>query len=105
MECPSFPRPTKMNTAFLLMAQYGGKAIIPIDEVCRDYFAPLTLKNFCAKVAAGEIRLPLVRMERSQKAARGVHLQDLAEFLDARRADAIKEARQLQATGSLHRAT
>jgi hypothetical protein len=30
-----------MNTAFLLMAQYGGKAIIPIEDVCRDYlFAP-----------------------------------------------------------------
>ena len=31
-----------MNTALLLMAQYGGKAIIPIDEVCRDYFSHLT---------------------------------------------------------------
>ncbi|MGB6399815.1 MAG: pyocin activator PrtN family protein [Bradyrhizobium sp.] len=27
-----------MNTAFLLMAQYGGKTIVPIEDVCRDYF-------------------------------------------------------------------
>jgi hypothetical protein len=31
-----------MNTAFLLMAQYGGgKAIIPINDVRRDYFCQL----------------------------------------------------------------
>ena len=30
-----------MNTAFLLMAQYGGKAIVPIEDVCRDYFSHL----------------------------------------------------------------
>lgn len=89
-----------MNTAFLLMAQYGGQAIIPLESVCRDYFAPLTVDNLKRKVAAGEIRLPIVRMESSQKAARGVHIQDLAEYLDARRAAAIKEVEQLHATGS-----
>lgn len=26
------------NTAFLLMAQYNGKAIIPLDQVRRDFF-------------------------------------------------------------------
>ncbi len=30
-----------MNTPLLLMAQYGGKAIIPIEDVCRDYFPHL----------------------------------------------------------------
>ena len=89
-----------MNTTFLLMAQYGGQAVIPLEKVCRDYFAPLTLPNFVRKVAAGEIRLPIVRMEASQKAARGVHLQDLAEYLDARRAAAVKEVEQLHSTGS-----
>lgn len=27
-----------MKTAFLLMAQYDGLAVIPVDWVCRDYF-------------------------------------------------------------------
>jgi hypothetical protein len=86
-----------MNTAFLLMAQYNGAAIIPVEAVCRDYFTHLTADNFVRKVTAGEIPIPLVRMEAaSQKAAKGVHLTDLAAWIDARRAAAVKECQQLQ---------
>ena len=84
-----------MNTAFLLMAQYNGQAIIPVNEIVRDYFSHLTVEKFLRKVGAGEIELPLVRIEASQKAAKGVHLQDLAEYIDARRAEAKKELAQL----------
>jgi hypothetical protein len=84
-----------LNTAFLLMAQYGGKAVIPVEDVCRDYFSHLDPAKFNRKVGAGEIAIPLVRMEPSQKCAKGVHLQDLADYLDARRAAALKEYRQL----------
>lgn len=84
-----------MNTAFLLMAQYDGQAVIPVDAVVRDYFSHLTVDKFLRKVGAGEIALPLVRIEASQKAAKGVHLQDLAEYIDARRATAKKELAQL----------
>jgi hypothetical protein len=84
-----------MNTAFLLMAQYNGKAVIPVDAVCRDYFSHLTPEKFVRKCGSGEIRIPLVRMETSQKCAKGVHLQDLADYLDMRRAAAIKECQQL----------
>ncbi|MFD2883207.1 pyocin activator PrtN family protein [Pseudomonas lini] len=31
-----------MNTVFLLMAQYNGQAIIPLERVCADYFSHLT---------------------------------------------------------------
>lgn len=84
-----------MNTAFLLMAQYDGRAVIPLEIVCRDYFAPLTLDTFARKLASGDIKLPVLRMEESQKGAKGVHLQDLAEYLDSRRAAAKKELKQL----------
>jgi hypothetical protein len=84
-----------LNTAFLLMAQYGGKAIIPVEDVCRDYFSHLDSAKFVRKVGAGEIQIPLVRMEASQKCAKGIHLQDLADYLDQRRAAAQKECRQL----------
>lgn len=84
-----------MNTAFLLMAQYDGRAVIPLDVVCRDYFAGLSADTFARKLAAGDIRLPVIRMEASQKGAKGVHLQDLAEYLDARREAAKKELRLL----------
>jgi len=89
------PNSPTLNTAFLLMAQYGGKAVIPVEDVCRDYFSHLDPAKFIRKVGAGEIAIPLVRMEPSQKCAKGVHLQDLADYLDARRAAALKEYRQL----------
>ncbi len=80
-----------MNTAFLLMAQYNGQAIIPVDRVCADYFAHLTPDKFLRKVMSGEIDLPVVRMEASQKAAKGVHLGDLAQYLDGQRLKAQAE--------------
>ncbi len=84
-----------INTLFLLMAQYNGRAIVPVDEVCRDYFWHLTAEKFIKKISAGEINLPLVRMERSQKCAKGVHLSDLASYLDRQREAALKENSQL----------
>jgi hypothetical protein len=51
-----------MNTAFLLMAQYGGKAIVPIEDVCRDYFSYLKPTKLVQKIRTGEIAIPLVRM-------------------------------------------
>jgi Pyocin activator protein PrtN len=84
-----------MNTVFLLMAQFDSAAVIPIDVVCRDYFAPLTVPTLLRKISAGEIPLPLVRMETSQKGAKGVHLTDLAEYIDKRRKAAVKECNQL----------
>jgi hypothetical protein len=32
-------------TLFLLMAQYEGRTIIPIEEVCRDFFGHLTVEK------------------------------------------------------------
>lgn len=85
-----------MNTAFLLMAQYNAQAVIPVDKVVKDYFPHLSTDKFLRKVAIGEIKIPLTRIEGgSQKAAKGVHLTDLANYIDDRRAAAIKEARQL----------
>lgn len=88
-------RAALMNTAFLLMAQYDGRAVIPLEDVCRDYFQHLSPEKLLRKAVTGEIRLPIVRMEASQKAAKGVHLMDLAAYLDGRRAAAIKEIEQV----------
>lgn len=84
-----------MKTSMLLMAQYDARAVIPVSEVVRDYFAPLTVENFIRKCGSGEIKIPLMRMGSTQKCAKGVHLQDLAEYLDARREAAKKEVAQL----------
>ncbi|MBL4784475.1 MAG: pyocin activator PrtN family protein [Cohaesibacteraceae bacterium] len=79
-----------MNTAFLLMAQYGGQAIIPLETVGKDYF-DMTRAVFFRKINDGKIKIPVVRMEMSQKCARGVHIDDLARYLDERLAAARKE--------------
>jgi len=85
-----------MNTAFLLMAQYNAQVVIPLATVVRDYFPHLSPDKFLRKVTMGEINIPLLRIEAgSQKAAKGVHITDLAQYLDERRAAAIKEAKQL----------
>ena len=82
-------RGTMMKTLFMLMAQHDGKPILPVDVVCKEYFAPMTLPVFLRKVNAGEIALPLVKMERSsQKGPRLVHIEDLAAYIDERRAEA-----------------
>ena len=82
------------------MAQYGGKAIIPIEEVCRDYFCHLNPVKLMQKINAGEIAIPLVRMEASQKCAKGIHLVDLARYLDVRAEAARKEMLALTASKS-----
>ncbi len=84
-----------MNTAFLLMAQYNGQAVIPLATVCADYFSHLSPEKMVRKCSTGEIKLPLVRMEHSKQAAKGVHLQDLAAYLDNRREAARKELEQM----------
>lgn len=71
--------------------QYNGKVIIPLADVCRDYFSHLTPEKLIREVMAGQIPLPIVLIERSQKSAKGAHLQDLADYLDRRRQEARKE--------------
>ncbi len=86
------------STFFLLMAQYSGRTIVPIDQVCRDFFGHLTVDKLLRKAIRGDLALPIVRIENSQKAQRGVHLVDLAAYIDKRREAALKECRQLNGT-------
>lgn len=84
-----------MNTLFLLMAQYDGKAVIPLDQVCEDYMH-LTVEKFKRKQLDGEIDIPVVRLgANSQKAALGIHLKDLAEYIDRQREKAMKEQNKM----------
>ncbi len=84
-----------MNTLYLLMAQYNGQAVIPLDRVCSDYMH-LTVEKFKRKRLDGEIDIPVVRLgAESQKAALGIHLKDLADYIDRQRDKAAKEQNQL----------
>ncbi|RMS08502.1 hypothetical protein ALP72_100718 [Pseudomonas coronafaciens pv. coronafaciens] len=84
-----------MNTLFLLMAQYEGQAVIPLDKVCADYMN-LTVQKFKRKRLEGEIDIPVIRLgAESQKAGLGIHLKDLADYIDRQRDKASKEQNQL----------
>ncbi|MFD6316948.1 MULTISPECIES: pyocin activator PrtN family protein [Methylorubrum] len=88
-----------MKTVFLLMAQYDARAVIPIEWVARDFFSHLTADNLVRKISAGDIALPLVRMEDSARSAKGVALIDLADYIDQRIEAARKECRQFLGHG------
>ncbi|ASV37403.1 Pyocin activator protein PrtN [Pseudomonas sp. NS1(2017)] len=84
-----------MNTLFLLMAQYDGQAVIPLARVCADYMN-LTVEKFKHKQLTGEIDIPVVRLgARSQKAGLGIHLKDLADYIDRQRQAAMIEQAKL----------
>jgi len=86
-----------MNTIWLLMARYEGLAVIPVERVVADFFAPLTVPKFIEKAQSGSIALPVVRMYGSERAAKGVHINDLAAYLDKQSALARKELDQMKA--------
>jgi hypothetical protein len=93
-----------MKTLMMLMARYDGLAVIPLDLVCRDYFRHLTVDKLLRKVMAGDIALPTTRMEASQKAAKGVHIADLAAYLDQQAEAARHECAQLGSVGEIRTA-
>lgn len=84
-----------MKTVFMLMAQYDGCAVIPVETVCRDYFQQFTPSKFIEKIRAGELKLPLVRLGPGQKCAKGIPLHDLAAYLDEQISAARKDMETL----------
>ncbi|WP_322866065.1 pyocin activator PrtN family protein [Aquicoccus sp. G2-2] len=81
-----------MNSFFMLMAKYGPEVMIPAETVAEDWFN-IGKSKFFSKINNGDIALPLMTMEDSQKSPRGVHILDLAEYLDQRR-DAARKKRK-----------
>ena len=85
-------------TLWLLASRYDGLPVIPVEIVCRDYFSHMKPDQFVRQAERGDIPLPIVRMTESQKSAKGVALQSLADFLDKKMGAAEKEL--LKMTGS-----
>jgi hypothetical protein len=85
-----------VQTTLLLMARYDGAEIIPLAAVCRDFFSHLAPEKLERKILSGKITLPIVRLDSSsQKTAKGVHVNDLAAYLDKQTEAARKESLQL----------
>lgn len=83
-----------MNTIWMLMAQYEGKPIIPVDVVAKDFF-DLDTRTFLRKADDGKILLPIVKMEKSQKSAKGVHIRHLAAYLDEKTETAERDMERM----------
>jgi hypothetical protein len=89
------PDPGGPTTIALLREQYGPRVIIPLDRVMQDYFPGLSQEHLLRRIGEGKLDLPVVRIDASQKSAKGVALIDLATYLDRRIEAARKECRQL----------
>ena len=83
-----------MTTLMMLLLHNNGLPMMPADEVAQIHFG-LTTDKFVQKVRRGDIPLPLVEMEASQKAKKGVMLADLAGYIDERAAEARELARKM----------
>ncbi|PMZ41941.1 hypothetical protein C1X25_33760, partial [Pseudomonas sp. GW247-3R2A] len=59
--------------------------IVSLHRVCADYFTHLTPSKLQTKVSTGEIDLLIISIEQNEKTARGVHLSDLAAYIDRQR--------------------
>lgn len=69
-------------TLFYLLAQYQGRAVVPLETVCRDYSPPFSVQKILRKCLRREIALPIYRSESSQKSSKGVHINDLGAERD-----------------------
>ncbi|MGJ7459350.1 pyocin activator PrtN family protein [Halomonas sp. RA08-2] len=76
-----------MNTYFGLLAEFDGRAEIPLDEVAPRYFG-ISPRTASARAGAQALPVPAYRAGDSQKSPWLVSAVDLAKYLDARRAEA-----------------
>jgi hypothetical protein len=63
--------------------------------VLEDFFDGMSQEHLLRRISEGKLDLPVVRIDASQKSAKGVALVDLATYLDRRIEAARKECRQL----------
>lgn len=84
-----------MNTMFLLMAEYE-TATVSVDQICEKYFG-MKPAHAERKAALGQLPIPTFRAGASQKCPRMIHIQDLADYIDAQRAEGKVLHRQMQA--------
>jgi len=77
------------KTEILLLMQFESPTI-PLEEICELY---LSLSKATAKqrAKAGTLPVPAFRLGESQKAPWLIHAQDLASFIDQKRAEAKRE--------------
>jgi len=84
-----------MNTLFMLMAAHNGQAVIPLQEIGKDYLGITDKRILNQKARTAELPLPAFRLEKSQKAPWLVHAHDLAKYIDQQNEAAKKDWQQI----------
>ncbi|WP_341313884.1 pyocin activator PrtN family protein [Paraburkholderia sp. IMGN_8] len=79
-----------MPTLERLESQFNAP-LLPIEVVRANFFPHLSEDTFNRRARANDLGFPIIRTDRSQKAAMFVHIEDLATYLDARRTVAVRE--------------
>jgi hypothetical protein len=78
-----------MNTAFALLARFESPTV-KLDDICEEFFG-LGRDKAYQLANLNSLPVPTFRASQSQKAPRLVHIEDLAKYLDAQRAEAKRE--------------
>jgi len=86
-----------MNTLFLLMAEFNGRAAVPLEEVASKYLGTTDKITLSRKARSGQLPFPAFRAEQSQKAPWLVNINDLAAYLDKERDKANNDWQQAHA--------
>ncbi|MBA2781092.1 pyocin activator PrtN family protein [Billgrantia kenyensis] len=78
-----------MNTYFGLLAEFNGRAEIPLEEVAPRYFG-INARTTSMRAGAQALPVPVYRAGDSQKSPWLVSAVDLARYIDEKRAEARK---------------
>lgn len=65
--------------------------LLPLEVVRETFFPHLSADSFNRRARANDFGFPVITAERSQKSAMFVHIDDLAAYLESRRAVAKRE--------------
>jgi len=65
--------------------------LLPLEVVRTNFFPHLSADSFNRRARANDLGFPVISAERSQKSAMFVHIDDLAAYLESRRAVARRE--------------
>ncbi len=84
------------QTMYLLMAEYGARTLIPLDEIA-DKVLGMSINTARRRARSCDLPFAVVRLGESQKAPYQVHLQDLANYIESRCSEARIEWRKIQA--------
>ncbi|TNH19977.1 pyocin activator PrtN family protein [Halomonas sp. BL6] len=79
-----------MNTYFGLLAEFNGRAELPLDEVAPRFFG-ISPRTASFRAGAQALPVPAYRAGDSQKSPWLVSALDLAQYLDQKRAEAREQ--------------